>query len=242
MLPLLAVLLFAIFGIAALAIDTGLAFSTQSQLEASGRTLALERARFFADALRNELSEMDRQEWDSQRRELERDLLLDEAADPPTHTPIPQGTRSEYARRRPLLFGMAALLPATVGPDGRPTDGLSVRELLDARAAGDPTPVLSTGGLRGSGFELRAAVGVVERPVFRVGPPIPNDEDPTTLCRGSPPSLCSTAEQPRRSRSGGSCRTTRAHTPRRRLDLCRPAHRRQPPRTGRHGAHRSGSH
>ena len=49
MFPLLAVLVFALMGIAALSVDVGLAFSTQARLASATPSLALERARFVEE-------------------------------------------------------------------------------------------------------------------------------------------------------------------------------------------------
>ncbi len=189
MLPLLAVLIFAIMGIAALTVDVGLAFATQARLASAAPTLALERARFL-DEIAADPNPMDVDTaWNLRATNL-LETLLGAAAigDDPTAglrletaTPAVQSggaelselgrgrTEAELRGRTPLLFGMAALLPAYIGPDGERRGALSLSELRASRAQGDLTPQLSSGGLRGTGFAPLGAAAVEYLPVARVG-------------------------------------------------------------------------
>ncbi|MEM7409304.1 MAG: hypothetical protein AAF430_03600 [Myxococcota bacterium] len=169
MLPFFAVILFAVMGIAALTIDAGLAFTTQAQLESTGRTLALEYERFRVEAATNPA--VDLADWPDRARELEIALLGPDA----------QGATWEDWEAAPGVtagatplesrFAFAALLPQAVGPDGRLEDGLSVTDLLDARASGEPNATTTTGGLRANGFRPQTELTVRLRPAARVGPP-----------------------------------------------------------------------
>ena len=174
MLPLLAVLLFAVLGISALVVDAGLAFTTQAQLEATARTLALEHARVRAEG------SLDPDSWDVERRKLEAILLGPGAVESEWHDDperddddvlggLERDVQVELSQRVPLRFGFAALLPVEVDADGGVVDGLSVRDLLAARAAEGPDAPPTSGGLRATGFEPKSTLRVRDQPALRVG-------------------------------------------------------------------------
>ena len=192
MLPLLGVLVFAIAGIAALSVDTGLAFSAQARLASATSTLALERARFVEEEIAAGRNPDDPNGGWEPRATLLLETLLGAAAigttDPgtglrletvtqeeeeQTWTADADGVRTEATLRghTPLLFGMAALLPTRLLADGSRQGALSLSELNAKRAAGDLTPQLSSGGLRSTGFSPTGSAAVASAPIVRVGAP-----------------------------------------------------------------------
>lgn len=170
MLPFVALLLFALMGIAALNVDMGLGFGSSAHMESLAETLALERARSGAGDIEGE--------------EAELRILLDSMVTPPPAegSPPPGIARPSFSlpiegpalgaggevglsRRIPLLFGMAAV-PTR---DAEGVEGLSLGRLREARASGNG--MLESGGLRGRGLAPGARARTWERPVLRVGLP-----------------------------------------------------------------------
>ena len=168
MLPFVGVLVFALMGIAALVVDAGIAFSTQAQLESTGRTLALEHARFVAANPTLDPNEAD-EAWKARVRQIESDLL-GQQAQPTDWIEDPEDpTRWQYGRGVAARFATAAMVPVTIDENGQ-SDALSVRDLLAARAAGVPESTLSGGGLRTQGFQPQVSLPAQgTRPAVRVG-------------------------------------------------------------------------
>ncbi|MGH0032529.1 MAG: hypothetical protein ACQGVC_22280 [Myxococcota bacterium] len=168
MLPFLAVLLFAIFGIAALVVDAGLAFAMQARLESSTRTLAVEHERYRIDAAAD--PNLPAGEWQRRRQVVEADLLGPDASNV-VWSGIGRRSRSESRIAPRFTFG--ALLPTTLQSDGSVHGELSVTELLRERAAHGPNAQITSGGLRAEGFRPQATVQLGDRPAVRVGAALP---------------------------------------------------------------------
>lgn len=181
MLPLLAPLLFALFGIAALVVDGGLALSEQARLEAGAERLALEwnRARALSssarpDACRDTAIGSNASE-DCLRRALLRPLAEELGVEDVDALVAGDGQGGFQARgRTPLLFGWGALMPQTARGEAF--------ELSELRAARERDPLgarLSGSGLRAAGFapESRAIPTAGSTLALRVGPVIADRPD-----------------------------------------------------------------
>ena len=162
MLAFFAVVLFAVMGIAALVVDAGLAFSTQAQLESTGRTLALEYERFRAQQPGVDPAAVE-DAWRNGRLPALENALLGVQA-PGANWEL-NGAQVAYDRTVASRFTFGALLPTTPG------DGLSVTELLDARDVGGPNAAPSSGGLRATGFQPQLELTLRPEPAARVGVP-----------------------------------------------------------------------
>ncbi len=167
MLPFAAFLLFALFGIAALNVDMGMAFGAKARLESATETLALERSRLNVispggvvdpeeeaaalDGLMGSLMELAPAETGSSPgpvtlRAVEGPVLGDDG-------------EVALSRRIPLLFGRGAV----------PTRDDEPLDLDELRAANGG--VIDGGGLRGRGLAPGARARVLSQPVLRVGLP-----------------------------------------------------------------------
>jgi hypothetical protein len=192
MLPLIAAVAFALFAMAALSVDLGLAAVQQARLETAAEAAAAvalrEEARMLHELALERLPDEDadcaREPECREQRAREAALALDDellaaaSVDPPTAEIRHDATRvrrsldgscgegcwsTRLEQAIPLLFGQASLLSF---------EGTSVQELLEARSDGallDPDSVPGSGPLRSGGVPVAGAGRSEAHPALRVG-------------------------------------------------------------------------